>query len=117
MARTEKKITTVEIAVIDDFDGKPLPEDTTPVRLTHDGKTYELYLSDANRKKLVDTLDKFTKNAQPVTAPRRGRTKSRSSSSSTDFAAIREWAKENGHEVSSRGRIRSDVVEAYHAAQ
>lgn len=115
MARIEKKVTTVEVAVTDDLDGKPLPEDTTPVRLSHDGKTYELYLSGANRKKLVDTLDKFTRNATPISEPRKSQKRSRTSSS-PDFAAIREWAKENGHEVSSRGRIRSEVVEAYRAA-
>ena len=29
--------------------------------------------------------------------------------------AIREWAKENGHNVSSRGRLGADVIDAYNA--
>jgi len=31
-------------------------------------------------------------------------------------AAIRTWARDNGHEVSERGRIPKAVVEAYHSA-
>lgn len=102
--------------VTDDLDGKTLSEDTKPVALSYNGKAYELYLSRANSKKLSDAIEKFTQNAQPVAAPRRTKSKSRSSSSSTEFAAIREWAKESGHEVNSRGRIKSEVVEAYRAA-
>lgn len=30
--------------------------------------------------------------------------------------AIREWAKNNGYDVSSRGRIQADIVEAYNKA-
>jgi hypothetical protein len=33
-----------------------------------------------------------------------------------EAAAIRAWARENGHEVSDRGRIPKTVVEAYRAA-
>lgn len=115
MAKTTRTIT--EVVVTDDYDGKPLPEETKPTTLSYNSRSYELYLSDANAKRLSDAIEKFTKNVQPVSPPRRGRGKSRStSSSSSDFAAIREWAKKNGHEVSSRGRIRAEVVEAYRAA-
>ena len=31
-------------------------------------------------------------------------------------AAIREWARRNGHSVSTRGRIPADVIDAFHAA-
>ena len=31
-------------------------------------------------------------------------------------AAIREWARRNGHNVSTRGRIPADVIDAFHAA-
>ena len=30
--------------------------------------------------------------------------------------AIREWARQNGHKVSDRGRISKSVIEAYKAA-
>ena len=31
-------------------------------------------------------------------------------------AAIREWARRNGHNVSTRGRIPADVIDPFHAA-
>jgi Lsr2 len=31
-------------------------------------------------------------------------------------AAIRAWARQNGHQVSDRGRISKTVVDAFHAA-
>ncbi|MEB2529439.1 Lsr2 dimerization domain-containing protein, partial [Kocuria rosea] len=40
-----------------------------------------------------------------------------STSRNQEAAQIREWAKENGYNVSSRGRVNSEIVEAYRAAQ
>jgi hypothetical protein len=37
-------------------------------------------------------------------------------SSREETAAIRGWARENGHQVSDRGRIPKSVIEAYQAA-
>jgi Lsr2 len=37
-------------------------------------------------------------------------------SSREDTRAIREWARENGHKVSDRGRISRSIMEAYKAA-
>ncbi len=36
--------------------------------------------------------------------------------SADQMAAIREWARNNGHEVAERGRIKTEVVEAFAAA-
>lgn len=33
-----------------------------------------------------------------------------------ELAAIRDWARRHGYEVADRGRIRSEVVEAFDAA-
>lgn len=40
----------------------------------------------------------------------------RGSGQRPDNVAIRIWARENGHEISERGRIPAAVVEAYEAA-
>ncbi|GMA89422.1 hypothetical protein GCM10025868_46720 [Angustibacter aerolatus] len=47
---------------------------------------------------------------------RAARAGSASAAAGTDTAAIRQWAKENGHEVSERGRISAAVMDAYAAA-
>lgn len=105
--------------VIDDFDGKPLPEDTQPIHLAFDGKQWEIYLSDANAEKLRTTLAEYTDNAQRVYRhqPRRSGAGSTRRKGTEDLAAIRDWARENGIEVSERGRVAQDVKDAYYAAQ
>ena len=40
-----------------------------------------------------------------------------SSGGNPETAKIRAWAKENGYEVSDRGRIHQSVKDAYYAAQ
>ena len=35
------------------------------------------------------------------------------SSGTHDVSAVRQWARENGHEVSDRGRVSSAVLQAY----
>ncbi len=42
--------------------------------------------------------------------------KSGSGRSKDELANIRAWAQANGHQVSERGRIKQDVLDAYHAA-
>ena len=34
----------------------------------------------------------------------------------TDLAAVREWARQNGHQVSDRGRISAEIQAAYDKA-
>jgi hypothetical protein len=34
-----------------------------------------------------------------------------------DTAAVRSWARDNGYQVSDRGRISSQIIDAYLAAQ
>jgi hypothetical protein len=48
---------------------------------------------------------------QPATA-----TATHTRSNREETHAIREWARENGHQVSDRGRIPKSVIEAYQAA-
>src|SRR3712207_670492 len=42
--------------------------------------------------------------------------RSGSGRSKDELANIRAWAQANGHKVSERGRIKQDVLDAYHAA-
>ncbi|MFE6920982.1 Lsr2 family protein [Nocardia sp. NPDC057663] len=110
----------VVVTLIDDFDGTSVAEVT--VNFEIDGAAYEIDLSNTNATKLRETFDQWLPYARRV-----GRIKSPSrrssatatagtSSSRNDLAAIRAWAGENGHSVSSRGRISSGVIAAYDAA-
>jgi hypothetical protein len=106
----------VQVVLIDDIDGGEASETVT---FGLDGATYEIDLSDRNAAQLRDALAHWVGNARRVsgrsTRPTTGR-RGGGSSSSSDTTAIRAWAKENGYQVSERGRISSQVQEAYAAA-
>lgn len=103
-----------EVRLVDDLDGGPAAESIT---FGVDGRTYEIDLSEEHANELRDALAPFVAaarraggNGAPAARPR---STSRSSRSREETAAIRQWALDNGHEVSTRGRIPSAVIEAY----
>ena len=111
-------------AALHDLDGS---DAAGTVSFGLDGKTYEIDLSDDNAAKLRDSLAVFVGAARKsggsaTTGSRRGQKMTASSAprpQSLDreqTAAIRAWARQNGHQVSDRGRISKAVVDAFHAA-
>lgn len=111
-----KKVT---VTLVDDFDGEG-PADET-VEFSIDGVSYEIDLSAKNAKKLRDEFKGWIDAGRRVGGRRRGRPGApgrggRASIDREQSAAIREWARRNGHKVSTRGRISAEVIEAFHAA-
>ena len=112
----------VKIILEDDLDGGPAEE---TVRFGLDGGSYEIDLSSANAARLRDAIRPFAAKARRVQGSQR--TPGRPAGSRTtgpaaakrnpDTAAIRQWAKDNGYEVSDRGRIHQDIQDKYYAAQ
>jgi hypothetical protein len=84
--------------MIDDLDGS---EDAQPIRLALADQTWEIDLSDANAERLARALEPFVRVARPV---------GRKSTDNGESALIREWAAQNGIELSPKGRIPSDIV-------
>ncbi|MBT2510959.1 Lsr2 family protein [Streptomyces sp. ISL-98] len=80
-----------------------------------DGIKYEVDLGPDNYQKLLDALGPFMGAGRKVGGGAR-RTAKRGQSGGPDAAKIREWAKTQGIEVSSRGRIPADLLERYQAA-
>ena len=81
-----------------------------------DGAQYEIDLSEENAAKLRDAVRPFiakARRAQSKQAPKQARPTGKSN---PDTAAIRQWARENGYQVSDRGRIHQDVQKAYYDA-
>jgi hypothetical protein len=97
----------VQVILIDDVDGGPADE---TVGFALDGVHYEIDLSAARARELRAALEPWTARARRVGA--RSSRGSRSGRSS-DVAAIRAWAKENGYPVNERGRISAEVRQAY----
>lgn len=111
-----KKVT---VTLVDDFDGEG-PADET-VEFSIDGVSYEIDLSVKNAQKLRNEFKPWIEAGRRVGGRRRGRSgggsgRGRAGIDREQSAAIREWARRNGHKVSTRGRIPADVIEAFHAA-
>jgi hypothetical protein len=111
-----KKVT---VTLVDDFDGEATADETVEFGL--DGVTYEIDLSAKNAAKLRNDLKQWVEAGRRVGGRRRGRaaapaSRGRGAIDREQSAAIREWARRNGHNVSTRGRIPADVIDAFHAA-
>jgi len=100
------------VTLTDDIDGGKAAETVT---FGLDGRVYEIDLSKKNAAALRKTLGEFASSARKV---RSGRpvVKIARPSARVDARAVREWAQENGIPVSARGRVPSDVVDQYQAA-
>lgn len=99
------------VIVTDDLDGT---EGARTYRFSWQDATYEVDLSDAHRDELLRALAPYIDAGRRVRGHRRTATTS-SVGAGEDRAAVRAWARENGHEISDRGRIPTSVLEAYRA--
>src|SRR5512142_2843844 len=107
-----------EVIITDDLDGSPSAE---PVRFGFHDKQYEIDLSGKNEAEFAKLLARYIDKGREVTPPpaavtgrRRGQAKR---PGREDLAAIREWAKHKGLEVSDRGRIKAEIIEQYDQEQ
>lgn len=99
----------VQIILEDDIDGGDASETVT---FGLDGVTYEVDLNEANASALRESLSRYIGAGRRV-GGRRSSGRSSSRASSGELSKIREWARENGFEVSNRGRISQKVRDAY----
>ena len=107
--------------LIDDLDGSEIPEGSGErVEFTLRGVAYQIDLSSTNVAKLDKALKPYVAAAMKVRNARPSRSAKIANgsgpASKEQLAAIREWARSNGHEVSDRGRIKAEVVQAFEAA-
>ena len=108
------------VRFIDDLDGA---DAAGTFDFALDGRQYQIDLSDENAAKLRDALAPYIGAARKARGRGRGRATRQAAvaekparSSRDQTAAIREWARANGHEVSDRGRISKSVMQAYQTA-
>jgi hypothetical protein len=108
------------IQLVDDLDGT-VGSDIATVEFGLDGVTYEIDLTDDNADILRKGLADFVASARRTG----GRVKrglatvapaERPSRSKEQTQAIRDWAKNNGHQIAERGRVPGSVIEAFEAA-
>lgn len=116
------------VTLIDDLTGEEA-EDITTVEFALEGVVYEIDLAEDNAAKLRDNLARYVAAARKASGRRpgargtdrlAGRTSGNGSASGSGYnrdtlRSIREWAKQNGHNVSDRGRLPLNVVQAWEA--
>jgi hypothetical protein len=102
----------VNIVLVDDIDESEAEE---TVSFGLDGKEYAIDLNSKNAGKLRDALAPYIGHARPVSG-RTGRRAATRSAGGPAPAEIRAWARENGFDVPERGRVSSEVRDAYAAA-
>jgi hypothetical protein len=102
----------VEVILEDDIDGGKADETVT---FSLDGVSYEIDLSAKNANKLRDALALYVGSARRVGGRRRKGSRSATGPAGSS-AEIREWARNNGWDIPERGRIATEVREAYAAA-
>ena len=116
----------VQVILVDDVDGGEANE---TVSFSLDGVSYEIDVSEANAGKLRDALAPWVGHARRVGGRSGGSSGTRSRSgggsggsgrsrgnSRHDLSDVRSWARENGFQVSDRGRVSSEVIAAYEKA-
>lgn len=136
------KIVTIEY--VDDLEGTSIDaRSVDTVEFSYRGKDYSLVLTKKNGAKFDKDIERYitaakkaqtrqvqaprtpaktsAKDVKPTAAarrkssPRKRRGKAVAGSERT--RAIRQWAADNGHTVSARGRISTEILKAYDAAQ
>ncbi|WP_232663488.1 histone-like nucleoid-structuring protein Lsr2 [Pseudonocardia sp. TRM90224] len=105
------------VTLVDDLDGSEADEQ---IEFAVDGRSYEIDLSSTNGSRLRDALAPFISAARRTGGRRAAASSAAAGRSSTDREqnqAIREWAQQQGMKISERGRIPSNVLEAYHKSR
>ena len=112
--------------LIDDLDGNPIDTGLEhEVAFSYQGADYRIDLRPTNADKIEAAFAPYIKAAEKVSSTRKTRAKtviataasgSGSGRSAEQLKAIRDWAGKNGFEVSPRGRIKADVIDAFDAA-
>ena len=102
----------VKIILVDDLDGVSAEEN---VRFCLEGVSFEIDLSAGNAAELRSAVERFVNHARKTSSGRATRTKI-ASGRNQDSAQIRQWARDNGYVVNSRGRIQAEIQEAYQKA-
>jgi hypothetical protein len=106
----------VQVILVDDLDGGEAEES---VSFSLDGVSYEIDLSSPNAEALREAIAPWVGHARRVggrAGRGRGPGRPRAAAAKTDLADVRNWARENGYQVSDRGRVSAEVMTAYDGA-
>ncbi|MGH3438285.1 MAG: histone-like nucleoid-structuring protein Lsr2 [Sciscionella sp.] len=118
----------VLVQLVDDLDGSS-SGDIETVTFALDGATYEIDLGPRNARRLRDGVSEFVGAGRrvggrikrgaaakiaPANAPKAS--KSTPPANREQTKAIREWARQQGHQMSDRGRIPQHIIDSFEEA-
>ncbi|MFE9122699.1 Lsr2 family protein [Streptomyces sp. NPDC007172] len=103
-----QKIVTI---YTDDLTGEESAEAATH-QIVIDGVAYEVDLGPDSYDKFMEAVNPFLQAGRRI---RRGAKAgpARQTGANNDTAAIRAWAKEKGYDINDRGRVPTEIREAY----
>lgn len=115
-----------KVVTLDDLDGTSEAAET--ILYLYDGQYLEVDLSEENAAKFRKALAPYITVSRTVPAKDAGRRVLSNGSTQTainatvildeiDPAIVRAWAIKNGHEISEKGRVPQNIVEAWRQAQ
>lgn len=103
---------------VDDVDGTPADETIT---FSFDGATYEVDLASRNAAKLRAQLQAWADAGRRVASQGSRRVTGpdalRPSLRRRESAAIRQWARREGHEIADSGRLPVALVDAFYESE
>jgi hypothetical protein len=104
--------------LVDDIDGTVLGiGEGETVYFSLNNTAYEIDLKTENADAFRKALEPYIAGARRASGgASRSSSPRKRSAGSAETAVIREWAQQNGHNVSERGRIPATIVDAYRAA-
>lgn len=102
----------IQVIIEDDIDGGAAAETVT---FALDGVTYEIDLSEDNARKLRDDFATWVGHARR-SGGRKTTGRKPSGGGRSNLNDVREWGRQNGFQVSERGRVSSELQRAYDAA-
>lgn len=102
------------LQLIDDLDGSEADE---TVLFSLDGRSYEIDLTSENADKLRAALSSWATAGRRTSVTRRqGKHAPTDSARRQELEKIRQWGRDNGWQVSDRGRVPQDLQDAYRKA-
>lgn len=106
----------VQTLFVSDLSGDDLGQDGQTVKFSYRGTDYEIDLSQKEAAGFDKSIAMYLEHARKVGGSRRsGQGPSRAAKG--ELEKIRSWARENGHQVSDRGRVSKKVQDAYYATR
>lgn len=96
----------------DDIDGGEAAE---TVAFSVDGNNYEIDLSEQHARQMRDSIGVYIEAARRISGRPRvaGSGAAHRRDRKEKLSRIRDWARENGYEVSDRGRVSAEIRRAY----